>query len=250
GCSARRRITVLPLFVMLRPPPRSTLFPYTTLFRSQVKVPDLSGLTQDEARMALQETLPTDTEESDGAAPEGLQLVVGDPVTSDDVPEGEAVKWNPSTGTTVDAGAKVTVRFSSGPGELEVPDVSGMSQDQARQTLEGQGFDPGGFSVETTDQAGFDKGEVVGTDPEAGTKAAPDDPITIILATGNVELPDLVGMDLEKAQGVLNDLGLTASITKQEDEGDPDLVLKQQPEAGTVGGDTVVELVVSIPEPE
>src|SRR5699024_12183979 len=82
---------------------------------------------------------------------------------------------------TVDAGAKVTVRFSSGPGELEVPDVSGMSQDQARQTLEGQGFDPGGFSVETTDQAGFDKGEVVGTDPEAGTKAAPDDPITIIL---------------------------------------------------------------------
>src|SRR5699024_3239913 len=92
--------------------------------------------------------------------------------------------------------------------------------------------------------------EVGGTAPEAGSKAAPDDSITIILATGNVELPDLVGMDLEKAQGVLSDLGLTASITKQEDEGDPGLVLKQQPEPGTVGGDTVVELVVSIPKPD
>src|SRR5699024_301891 len=171
------------------------------------------------------------------------------PVTSDDVPEGEAVKWNPSTGTTVDAGAKVTVRFSSGPGELEVPDVSGMSQDQARQTLEGQGFDPGGFSVETTDQAGFDKGEVVGTDPEAGTKAAPDDPITIILATGNVELPDLVGMEEEKAKGVVDDLGLTAEYTTQEDEGKAGVVLKQQPGPGTVSGDTRVDIVVCT-EPE
>lgn len=215
----------------------------------QVKVPDLSGLTQDEARMALQETVPTG-ENSDAETPEGLRLVVGDPVSTDEVPEGEAVKWSPKTGTTVEAGSKVTVRFSSGPGQLEVPDVSGMSQDQARSTLAAQGFDPAGFSVETTDQSGFDEGEVVGTDPKAGSMAAPDDSITIIIATGNVELPDLVGMDMEKARNVLGDLDLSFRTTEKEDEGDPGVVLQQKPEPGTVSSDTVVDLVVSIPKQE
>src|SRR5690554_7106717 len=32
---------VLLFFLMLRPPPRSTLFPYTTLFRSAVELPTL-----------------------------------------------------------------------------------------------------------------------------------------------------------------------------------------------------------------
>lgn len=216
----------------------------------QVDVPDLSGLTQDEARVELQDTVPDETDAGDGETPEGLQLVVDDPIASDDVPEGEAVQWDPDTGTSVDAGSKVTVRFSSGPGELEIPDVQGMSQDQARSTLESHGFNPAGFSVETTDDSDFDEGEVVSTDPEAGTMAAPDDPITITIATGNIDLPDLVGMDLEEAQGKLSDLGLTASITRQEDDGDPGLVLKQQPEPGTVSGDTVVDLIVSIPQEE
>src|SRR5439155_20167987 len=33
-------VSTLLVFLLLRPPPRSTLFPYTTLFRSQVHGPD------------------------------------------------------------------------------------------------------------------------------------------------------------------------------------------------------------------
>src|SRR5437762_6434075 len=35
------------LFLLIRRPPRSTLFPYTTLFRSQVDTPELIVATQD-----------------------------------------------------------------------------------------------------------------------------------------------------------------------------------------------------------
>src|SRR5256885_12068504 len=38
-------------FLMIRRPPRSTLFPYTTLFRSHVPVPPIAGLDQHRGRV-------------------------------------------------------------------------------------------------------------------------------------------------------------------------------------------------------
>ena len=209
----------------------------------QVEVPDLQGMNEDEARLALRNAVP------EGGA-EGLELVIGDEVPSDDVDEGDAVSWSPETGTVVDEGSSVTVQFSSGPGELEIPDVTGMSQDQARQTLEGRGFNPANFSVDTQDEPGKDKDEVIATDPQAGTMANPDDAITIIIATGNVELPDLTDMDLEEANSVLSDLGLSSQVSEEEDDGPPGVVLRQDPGSGTVPNDTRVALVVSTPPSE
>src|SRR5690348_18003695 len=40
---------------MIRPPPRSTLFPYTTLFRSTGQVPDVRNVPLDEAQQTLQD---------------------------------------------------------------------------------------------------------------------------------------------------------------------------------------------------
>lgn len=209
----------------------------------QVAVPDLAGMTQDDARVALQETVPE-------GGTEGLELVVGDPVADPDVPEGEAVSWTPETETMVDEGTSVEVVFSSGPGELELPDVSGMSQDQARQRLESEGFNPAQFSVATEDVPNVAQDDVIRTEPEAGTMAHPDDPIEIVIATGNVELPDLVDRDLEEVRNILSELGLSSSITEQEDEGEAGRVLSQNPGPSTVPNDATVELVVSIPVPE
>src|SRR5690606_40191446 len=45
-------LLVVPFTSLLRPPPRSTLFPYTTLFRSFERVPD-HGLTHDDRTARL-----------------------------------------------------------------------------------------------------------------------------------------------------------------------------------------------------
>src|SRR5438445_2330186 len=39
---------ILFFFLMIRPPPRSTLFPYTTLFRSMSCLPRATGLSQND----------------------------------------------------------------------------------------------------------------------------------------------------------------------------------------------------------
>src|SRR5699024_12352590 len=134
--------------------------------------------------------------------------------------------------------------------ELEMAGVSGRSQDQAQQSLEGRGFSPANYAVDTQDEPGKNKDEVIATDPQAGTMANPDDAITIIIDTGNVELPDLTDMDLEEANSVLSDLGLSSQVSEEEDDGPPGVVLRQDPGSGTVPNDTRVALVVSTAPPE
>jgi serine/threonine protein kinase len=206
-----------------------------------VQVPDLTSMTQEQARIALNETVASE----DG---QGLVLVLGTPVTDPEIPEGEAVSWDPTTGTDVEEGSEVTVVFSSGPGEIEIPDVSGLSQDRARQELIDAGFSGASIRTTTENSPGFGQDEAIRTDPEAGTMANPEDAITIVLATGNVDLPSLVGQELEAAQNTITELGLSSRVTNQEDPGPVGVVLNQDRE-GSVPQGTVVELIVSIPEP-
>src|SRR2546426_7172633 len=65
-------------FLMIRRPPRSTLFPYTTLFRSQVVITGDAGVERsgvsEEVRQVLVEVVPGDAAEQ--------ALPVGDLVTT------------------------------------------------------------------------------------------------------------------------------------------------------------------------
>src|SRR2546430_4382315 len=57
---------------MIRRPPRSTLFPYTTLFRSLKEVSD--SMSADEARRAAYEALPAVPRNPDGTVMKGFSL--------------------------------------------------------------------------------------------------------------------------------------------------------------------------------
>src|SRR5699024_6862628 len=61
---------------------------------------------------------------------------------------------------------------------------------------------------------------------------------------------DLTDMDLEEANSVLSDLGLSSQVSEEEDDGPPGVVLRQDPGSGTVPNDTRVALVVSTPPSE
>ncbi|QOR70862.1 Stk1 family PASTA domain-containing Ser/Thr kinase [Ruania alkalisoli] len=215
----------------------------------QVAVPDLAGMTQDEARTTLAETVPVDEEGVPIEGEDGLELVVGDPEASDEVPAGEALSWSPETDTMVEAGSPVTVVFSAGPDSFTIPDVSGLTQEQARQELVDAGFDAANFSVQTRDEPEVEENEVIETDPAAQTEHPADGAIVIVVGTGNVVLEDLTDQDLEQAQNTLRELGLSWRVTEQEDDGTPGRVLSQSRE-GTIPIDSEVELVVSIPAPE
>ncbi|WP_106269322.1 MULTISPECIES: Stk1 family PASTA domain-containing Ser/Thr kinase [Isoptericola] len=81
----------------------------------------------------------------DGAASDldaaGLEVEYADPEPSTDVEEGRVLSQDPEQGTTARRTDTVTLTLSSGPPDAEVPDVVGMSSDEATAALEEAGFE-------------------------------------------------------------------------------------------------------------
>lgn len=93
---------------------------------------------------------------------------------------GTVVGQSPRAGAEVREGTTVTLRVSTGPAEVAVPDVTGLDEASARLELENAGFD-----VRVTDQSTDDPtqdGLVVGQSPRGGATARDGAVVTITVA--------------------------------------------------------------------
>ncbi|MCR6649092.1 MAG: Stk1 family PASTA domain-containing Ser/Thr kinase [Cellulomonas sp.] len=197
----------------------------------QVAVPKLVGLTEDDAKAAIV----------------AADLVVGKRTTEpSDAPQGEVISSNPAEATMVDPETPVDYVLSSGPDSVEIEDVSGRTESQAEQTLEGQGLKVNGDRQEDNNP-NFPKGQVTKTDPAAGETVDAGSTVTLYVSTGNVELPDLVGKTQEEALDTLASLKLVSSVREvTTTEKDPGTVLSQDRQAGLVSQGTRVTIEVAI----
>src|SRR5699024_10641658 len=81
--------------------------------------------------------------------------------------------------------------------------------------------------------------------PEVGEDVAPGSGVTLILATGNVEVPDVTGMDIDEATQELSDVKLNVRQNDQPSgDEDPGTVLDQD-RTGPVPRFTTVTLTVA-----
>ncbi|MFO7179395.1 MAG: PASTA domain-containing protein [Pseudomonadota bacterium] len=127
-----------------------------TLAEAPPKVPNLAGLTLAEARVALER--------------EGYKLETDDPVPNAEVPAGKVVKQVPSADTPHEKGRTVVVQVSSGPAEVEVPKLSGLALNKAKEELEKLGLKAAVVWVSRAETATY---AVLGQKPLAGEKLAP-----------------------------------------------------------------------------
>lgn len=127
--------------------------------KEPVQVPNTTGRPQAEATKALRDL--------------GFRVVL-EQVFSDTVDPGVVVAQTPSSGTA-DKGSTVTLQVSKGPDVITVPDVVGMSEEQARKTLE-----TAGFKVRKRFFGGG-TGTVRFTDPSAGTTQKRGSTVTIFI---------------------------------------------------------------------
>ncbi|WP_418606917.1 PASTA domain-containing protein [Georgenia sp. SUBG003] len=200
-----------------------------------VAVPDMTGMDQVEARQELEEA--------------GLEPSIVDDVPSDTVEEGLFVESRPAVGTEIEVGETVEIAFSSGPEAVEVPNVVGMSQDQAASALESAGLASG--SVQEVNDPSAAPGDVVATDPAAGESAAPGSRVNLTVASNFADLPDLTGQTEEEASATLAGLDLNVRITQQETaDAEPGTVIQQSHPAGAVERGTTVALTVAVAPPE
>ena len=181
---------------------------------------------------------------------EGVGLVYSERVDEEsDEPENTLTRSDPASGEQVEEGSQVLVYFSGGPDTFPMPDLTGMSLEDAEEEIEDAGLAVG--DVEEQASSSVDEGDVISTDPGAGAAVNPGDTVDIVWSNGQVELPNLIGQRQEDAEAALDDLGLNYRISSEpvQDPNDVGKVVNQSPEGGTVGQNTTVELTIG-EEPE
>ncbi|HJQ94487.1 MAG TPA: Stk1 family PASTA domain-containing Ser/Thr kinase [Acidimicrobiia bacterium] len=106
---------------------------------------------------------------------------------SNDFDEGIVIRTQPAAGELVRAGDAITVVVSSGASRVEVPDLFGLTFDQAQQTLADEGLEIGDNpNITSTDDPDLD-GRIINQTPPAGAEA--DTGSTITVTIGHFEEP-------------------------------------------------------------
>jgi serine/threonine-protein kinase len=115
--------------------------------------------------------------ENAASALQGAGFAVARRDVESDQPKGTVVNQNPVPGTEVPIGSKVTLQVSKGPKTTPVPDVTGLSEEEATAMLEASGF-----KVEVQETEVFDAsqdGVVSAQHPPASTDAKTGSKVTI-----------------------------------------------------------------------
>ncbi len=152
----------------------------------------------------------------------------------DTIAKGHVISSSPAAGTVVQRGSKVTLFVSSGPEQVDVPDVTGFTQDDAQAALGAQGFQSTATEQES-DAA--DPGTVLKQSPAAGEPAPPGSTVTLTIAKAvpQVPVPDLGGQSADDAVATLDAQGLVGRVTERDvtDPSQDGYVIGQRPDAGT-----------------
>jgi serine/threonine-protein kinase len=130
---------------------------------------------------------------------------------SETVPEGTVISTSPEAGVSIAVGEIVTVVESSGKPIITVPSIDFMTLVNATAELEGAGFIIGEVTPGYSPTA--EVGAVVGSDPTAGTRISAGSVVDIIISNGKINIPDVVGMSVGKATGILQGSSLQLDVT-------------------------------------
>ncbi|OWY83376.1 Stk1 family PASTA domain-containing Ser/Thr kinase [Rhodococcus sp. BUPNP1] len=194
---------------------------------AQVAVPDVRNLSAEIAESQLQNA--------------GFRVSIqqkSDPV----VANGNVINTRPVPGSQAEEGSTVTLEVSSGPEQVQIPRLEGMTQERAAQELSAVGLrlDP---NVGRQPSAADDEDLVVDQTPGAGASVDRDSAITIKLGSGPelVRVPNVVGQTVEVASDNIEGAGfevVVENIDSSETEG---TVVSTSPAGGasTEQGSTV-----------
>jgi beta-lactam-binding protein with PASTA domain len=181
-------------------------------------------------------SVPTVTGRAEAAATKAIRDAGFEPRVrrefSDSVREGRVVSQSPDPGQKFERGSRVTIVVSKGPAPVEVPDVLGQSEAEARATLEALGF-----SVERSEEfsTAVPRGDVISTSPPSGESAPKGSTVAIVVSLGpkTFEMPNVVGQSGAEAQAKLESLGLRVTVVPVPSTTPPNTVVFQDPDPGT-----------------
>ena len=180
---------------------------------------------------------------------EAQGLVVGDrtPQPSEEK-KNTVLAQNPPANTEVEEGSTVDLTFSSGPEQVSVPKLVGLPQSEAIAALQRVDLKVGEIIQQDSDQPA---GNVLESNPEEGKQVDVGTEVDLVVSTGEVEVPNVVGETESEARNILSDEGFVPDVIFEEtDEATAGTVISQIPEGGsTAGRGTVVTITVATEPP-
>ena len=162
-------------------------------------------------------------------------------------PRRTVVEQEPRGGEQAPRGSTVALKVSKGRNLNTVPDVLGLTEEEAVAALRAREFEPRIFDVPSPDPAGT----VVAQQPQPGEQAPPDSRVRINVSTGEEEgepaerAPNVVGLAQTPALRRLYEAGYRGVVVFEESNQPRGRVVEQRPLEGEFDGRAQVEVVVS-----
>lgn len=178
----------------------------------------------------------------------GLTLVVTDYIASDELPYGSIVSQVPEAGAPMRSGSSISVVVSVGPESPMVPQLVGLTYDEALAVLHNTGMKIGKVSYRVSDTS---IGYICEQWPAEGDEVASEGLIDICISATSaslIEMPTLTGLPLREAMQLLDQNGFSDILIRFEPTlgADNEMVVQQAPDArGTVQNGIRVSLTVS-----
>lgn len=185
----------------------------------EVRVPELSNMTVEEAQKALQ--------------PTGLQLSRSGERFDAGVLRGRIVQQDPAAGTPVRGRSRVSVVVSLGEEFSSVPALFGETRRGAELLLQQAGLRVGGITRAPSEAVG--EGLVVASDPPAESVLPRGTPVALLLSTGLGDevfvMPELLGRELSRVRKQLEAQGFKVLSPPAGPANGP--IVMQDPPAGS-----------------
>lgn len=168
---------------------------------AKVDVPAVTSLTESEALQRLYNA---------GLKPQLKRI------QHETVPKGIAVGTVPTAGSSLESNSEITLNISEGPSVITIPaDLPGRTEADARDELRRIGL-TGAPKTTLDNSPNVPAGIVITTNPAPAQTVAVDSTVELIVSTGKVAVPQLIGLPKAEAQAALKKVGLLAIIKEVE----------------------------------
>ena len=167
--------------------------------------------------------------------------------------KGQVTQQDPIAETQVEVNSSVTITVNQGPETGTIPDgLIGKDRKAAEDRLNDAGFDSVDTKAASSEPNDAKAGQVLTVSPKEGSTVALSTKVTVTYATGESSVPNLVGVNRERAEADAKTAGFKVRFTEQEtDDQPPGLVTSQDPDAGSMleRGETISVVVAVAPKP-
>ncbi|WP_456504322.1 Stk1 family PASTA domain-containing Ser/Thr kinase [Arthrobacter sp. UYCu723] len=167
----------------------------------KVDVPPVASLTESEALQRLYNA--------------GLKPRISR-VQHETVAKGTAIGTIPAPGNSLEPNSEITLNISEGPSAVVIPaDLPGRTEAAARDVLRQKGL-TGAPATIMDNSPTVPAGLVITTKPAPGQPVAVGSVVELVVSTGKVAVPQLIGRPRAEAEAALKALGLALSVTEVE----------------------------------